>query len=69
MTEKFSQINKIFVELILAFNRYTYETTTLSSPELNLYMPKYKTNKLQRKFRYYGAKILHSISHDLSLTI
>ena len=40
-------------------------STRLASSELNLYLPRYKSQKLQKSFKYQGVKIWNSIPQDL----
>ena len=40
-------------------------TTRLASYSNNLYLPRYKTNKMQRSFKFQGVKICNSIPNDL----
>ena len=40
-------------------------TTRLASYSNNLYLPKYKTNKMQSSFKFQGVKIWISIPNDL----
>ena len=40
-------------------------TTRRASSELNLYLPRYRTQKLQKTFKYQGAKIWNSVPHNL----
>ena len=40
-------------------------TTRLAFYCNNLYLPKYKTNKLLRSFKFEGVKIWNSVPHDL----
>ena len=40
-------------------------TTRLASYSNNLYLPRYKTNKMQRSFKFQGVKIWNSIPNDL----
>jgi len=40
-------------------------STRLSSNKFNVYLPRYKTNKLLISFRYQGVKIWNSISDHL----
>ena len=40
-------------------------TTRLALSELNLYLPKYRTQKLQKSFKYQGAKIWNSVPYEL----
>ena len=41
------------------------QTTRLASYSNNLYLPRYKTNKMQRSFKFQGVKIWNSIPNDL----
>ena len=40
-------------------------TTRLASYSNNLHLPRYKTNKMQRSFKFQGVKIWNSIPNDL----
>ena len=40
-------------------------STRLASSELNLYLPRYKSQKLQKSFKYQGVKIWNSVPQDL----
>ena len=40
-------------------------TTCLALSELNLYLPRYRTQKLQKSLKYQGAKIWHSVPYEL----
>ena len=40
-------------------------TTRLASYSSNLYLPRYKTNKMQRSFKFQRVKIWNSIPNDL----
>ena len=40
-------------------------TTRLASFSDNLYLPRYKTNKMQRSFKFQGVKIWNSTPNDL----
>ena len=40
-------------------------STRLASSELNLYLPRYKSQKLQKSFKYQGVKIWNSVPLDL----
>jgi len=40
-------------------------STRLFSNKFNLYLPRYKTNKLQRSYKYQGVKIWNSILDHL----
>ena len=56
----------------IAFSSFTpvismhTRTTRLVSYSNNLYLPRYKTNKLQRSFKFQGVKIWNSIPNDLT---
>ena len=39
--------------------------TPLALSELNLYLPRYRTQKLQKGFKYQGAKIWRSVPYEL----
>ena len=39
-------------------------TTRLALSELNLYLPRYRTQKLQKSFKYQGAKIWNSVPYE-----
>ena len=41
------------------------QTTRLALSELNLYLPRYRTQKLQKSFKHQGAKIWNSASYEL----
>ena len=40
-------------------------TTRLALFELNLYLPRYRTQKLQKSFKYQEAKIWNSVAYEL----
>ena len=40
-------------------------TTRIALPGLNLYLPRYRTQKLQKSFKYQGAKIWNSVPYKL----
>ena len=40
-------------------------STRLASSKLNLYLPRYKSQKLQKSFKYQGVKIWNSVPQDL----
>jgi len=46
-----------------------FRSTRLSSNKFNLYLPRYKTNELQRSFKYQGVKIWNSILDHLRQNI
>ena len=39
-------------------------TTRLALSELNLYLPRYRTQKLQKSFKHQGAKIWNSVPYE-----
>ena len=40
-------------------------TTRLALCELNLYLPRYRTQKLQKSLKYQGAKIWNTVPYEL----
>ena len=59
------QAPKPFSNYFLNINDVAYRTTRHSIDNLNLYIPRYQTNRLQRCIKYQGVKVWNSIPKEL----
>jgi len=54
-----------FFKFFIKTNKIHNRTTRLASNEHALYIPRYKTEKLQRSFKYQGVKVWNSLPDSL----
>ena len=55
------QLPSSFNSYFATVNAKHTRTTRLASSDFNLFLPRYRTKKLQRNFKYQGVKILTPI--------
>ena len=61
------QLPSSFNSYFATVNAKHTRTTRLASSEFNLFLPRYRTKKLQRNFKYQGVKIWNSLSEELKI--
>ena len=58
------QLPSSFNSYFATVNAKHTQTTRLASSDFNLFLPRYRTKKLQRNFKYQGVKIWNSLSEE-----
>ena len=61
------QLPSSFNSYFATVNAKHTRTTRLASSDFNLFLPRYRTKKLQRNFKYQGVKIWNSLSEELKI--